>query len=234
MFALTTIRLVEHPASFGELTLAGFVDRLASADPVPGGGSASAVAASLGAGLVAMVAALSEGRPKYAEHAAMLASTRSTANALAARFLSIADEDAAAYGGYSLAMKLPRDTDAEKAARSASIREAARAAARVPFACVEACLDLAIAAEAMAGRSNVNAASDIEVATLLCEAAAHGAAANVRINLPSVADEAWAADVTARLDALLAQVGTLARSTRAVVASGTQRPAVAAAMTSRP
>lgn len=225
---------MDLPASFGELTLAGFVDRLASADPVPGGGSASAVAGSLGAGLVAMVAALSEGRPKYADHATLLASTRATANALAARFLSMADEDAAAYAGYSMAMKLPRDTDEDKAARSAAIRDAARAAAKVPLACVQACLDLAIAAEAIAGRSNVNAASDIEVATLLCEAAAHGAAANVRINLPSVADEAWAADVTQRLDALLAQVGTLARSARSVVASGVQRPAVAASFATQP
>src|SRR5690349_24590235 len=113
-------------ASFQDLRLAEFVDLLASSAPVPGGGSASAVAASLGAALVAMVGALSQDRPKYAEHAQLHAAAIETGRRLATRFLELADEDATAYAAYSRAMKLPRATEAEQATRRRALDEAAR------------------------------------------------------------------------------------------------------------
>jgi formiminotetrahydrofolate cyclodeaminase len=210
-------------SSFRDQTLGAFVDELASAAPVPGGGSASAVAASLGAGLVAMVASLSEGRPKYAAHADLYQTSRAVGHRLAARFLDLADEDADAYAGFAAAMKLARDTDDERRARKSALSSAAKRAAEVPLLTVEACLELVATAESLVGRSNANAASDLDVATLLGEAAGRGAAANVLINLPSVDDDSFSGETTARVMALLDSIEEIVSSVHAGVRSGETR-----------
>jgi formiminotetrahydrofolate cyclodeaminase len=213
----------EESVSFAGLSLGEFIERLSSAEPVPGGGAASAVAAALGASLASMVSALSTGRPKYAAYEATLERAGSTGRRLAGELLALADRDAAAYGGYAAALKMPRETDEQVEARRTAIRAAARAASDAPWEIVVACHDLAVEVEALAGRSNVNAASDVLVAALLAEAGARGAAENVRINLPSTGDERYAEEMDQKLDDKLHEISTLAAQTREIVLSGQVR-----------
>ncbi len=215
---------------FRDLTVDQFVSLLASAQPVPGGGSAAAVAGSLGGALVAMVASLSAGRPKFAEHEELLRDAKATGEALADRLLTLADEDAAAFAGFGTAMRLPRDTEAEKAARAKALQQAARAATDAPFRTVQACLQVALTAESIAGRSNKNASSDLEVGGLMALAAAQAAAANVFINVPAMGDDPTAQNMLDRTEAMVDDIERLASRIREIVRGGETRPPLAGGM----
>nr|MBA2556262.1 cyclodeaminase/cyclohydrolase family protein [Chloroflexota bacterium] len=107
-----------HDASrYADLTLHEFTGLLASSEPVPGGGSASAVAGALAASLLEMVAALSAGRPKYSPYERTIARAALEGARAREAFLELADRDAAAYAAFSAAMKLPHETPQEVAGR---------------------------------------------------------------------------------------------------------------------
>ena len=120
-------------------------------------------------------------------------------------------------------MKLPRETDEEKAVRAAAIREAALAATLSPLRTVEASLEVVALAEELAGRSNKNASSDLEVAALMSVAACRSAAANVYINLPSLGDEHQARELFERTEGIADAVERLASRTREQVRGGEAR-----------
>ncbi|MEO8625413.1 MAG: cyclodeaminase/cyclohydrolase family protein [Chloroflexota bacterium] len=202
------------------LTLTQFSDRLASAEPVPGGGSASAIAGSFAASLLAMVARLSVDRPKYAAYQLTHGRALATGERGRTVLLELADADARAYAGFAAARKLPKETAEEQAARDEATRVAARASSDVPVTVVAECARLLDDVTAMAGRSNLNAASDLEVAARLASAAARGAAANVFINLPMVGDEAYAATTTGMIAGLLENIGRNAALVAEIVGGG--------------
>ena len=215
--------MTERGEPFGGMTVEGFTVALASGQPVPGGGSAAAVAASLAASLTSMVVRLSLDRPAYEAHALLLRRALVDSDAARACFLEQADDDADAYAAYREARRLPRETAAQTAVRDAATRAAARTSAAVPLAVVEACRHQLELVERLVGRTNPHASSDLDCAALLLEAAARAAAANVLVNLPAVGDEAFADETRIVVEEHLRHVRGATARIRDLVASGLLR-----------
>jgi formiminotetrahydrofolate cyclodeaminase len=218
---------VDIRARLADQTLSEFEDGLASAEPVPGGGSASAIAGSMAASLLSMVARLSVDRPKYEAYQATHQRALEVGESARTRLLQLADEDARAYAAFAAARKMPRETAEQQQARDEASRLAAREAAEVPLAVVRECARVALVVEPMAGRSNLNAASDLEVAARLSAAAARGAAANVIINLPMVGDDSYTGMMTLEVSRLLESAERAAALvTEQVSSAGLREPEV--------
>ena len=170
-----------------DLPVHEFLERLGSSDPVPGGGSAAALAAAMGAALVAMVAELTIGRPAYAEHEEAIRKIRFDAIERRVELLDLAQQDADAYDIVVRARHLPKETEAEKAARSSALEAAMVEAARIPLRAAVVASEVLDLAKRIAPIGNKNASSDAGVAAQLAAAGVRGALLNVRINLPYLA-----------------------------------------------
>lgn len=202
-----------------ERSLAEWCDRLASADPTPGGGTATAVAGALAAALVAMVARTTLGKKQFAGRQAAMEAIRDEGDTLRRDLLAQAEADARAYEAVLAAHRLPKETPEEEARRGAAIQDATREAVAIPLAvCGMARRVLGLAREA-AAEGNPNAVGDAGVAGLLAAAAARGALLNVQINLARLADPAERARVEAQAAALRAALDPAERAVRTAVAS---------------
>jgi formiminotetrahydrofolate cyclodeaminase len=172
-------------------------------DNSTGGGSASAIAGAMAAALAGMVARLSI-RPDSPEPEAFYQGIADDGARLSAALLEGSHSDAAAFDGVVAAYRLPKGTDAEKAARSDAIQSAIITATRVPLANAYRCKDVLGLVTGLEGRSNERAKSDLVCARRLAEAALQGCLANVEINLPGIKDEAVRRAIAAEMEALSA------------------------------
>ena len=174
-----------------ELTLKAFIDKVISNDPVPGGGSVSALNGALAASLAAMVANLTVGRKKYVEVTDLMQELAGRLEKTAGRLLADVDRDSDAYNRVFAAFKLPKETDEEKAARSEAIQRETKYAAEVPMEVARAVPDVLPQIAAVAQRGNSTAVTDADVAMMCARTAVLGALLNVKINLSSIKDEAY-------------------------------------------
>ena len=181
-------------------TLRAFSDDLASDAPVPGGGSAAAYAAVLGAALAAMVARIAT--KKSPDDTALRDYIAEVEN-LRGDFLRLVDDDSAAFARVAEAMKLPKATDEDKKARADRMQTALLAASRVPLEVAKTSRRLLDACERGLAKAPSAAVSDLGVGALMAEAALRGAAMNVMINLASLKDHGQVKALSEDLDRAL-------------------------------
>ena len=189
------------------MTVTSLLAAFRSSEPTPGGGSASALAGAVGASLVAMVAALPRPTATGDEDLLDLRTSGQRAVELAEQLEALVDRDSEAYELVVGAYRLPKSTDAEKAARSAAIQRAMRAAIEAPLDVMRACAEGLEHARTVARFGNPNASSDVLVGRELLRAGLRGARLNVEINLGSVKDAAYVSGVREETGRLADEAG---------------------------
>lgn len=177
--------------SFQEMSLSQFSEVLASGQPTPGGGCASALAGALAASLAAMVARVTAGSKKFADRAERMSEIVHEADRLRSEFLALVDEDARAFDHVMAAFRMPKETPEQQAARSQAIQQAYKAAVDPPMKVCTRSLRVLEMALQVAEQGTPSAASDAGVGALLATTALEGGVLNVQINLGSITDEAF-------------------------------------------
>lgn len=180
-----------------------FINGLASAAPVPGGGSASALTAALGMALGSMVGELTIGKKNYEQYETEISDLLFRSTELIHEFTELVQKDIDAFSRLSRAYKLPKNTDEEKTRRTAEIQESVKGAAEAPLAIAEACVKALKLLDSYSIIGNKNVISDAGTGTALCEAALKGSRLNVLVNLKSMKDETLRDELYQRLNAVI-------------------------------
>jgi glutamate formiminotransferase/formiminotetrahydrofolate cyclodeaminase len=187
------------------LSVRAFVETLGSRTPAPGGGSAAALMAAMGAALGAMVGWMTYGKRKFEDKDPAMRRLLPPLDEAMRDLIPLIDADTKAFNDYMAAVGLPKDTPEEAARRQAAMQEGLKAAASVPLRTMrvaDRCWEHLVE---MARHGNFASRSDLEVGAKALDAGIWSAGRNVQINLPDIADEAFRQDLTTEAEALAAR-----------------------------
>ena len=187
---------------FSEFALIDLLDAFASNTPVPGGGSAAALAGALGVSLLIMAAGLPKSRTGAPEEAADLAEAAARLRPLRDRLVELIDADTDAYRSVMAALKLPKASEEERSRRTHALQSALKGATDVPLDVMRVCQQ-ALAGGLVVARNGYRvAASDIATAIELLGATVRGTAISIDGNLSSITDTSYTARVKAECEQL--------------------------------
>jgi formiminotetrahydrofolate cyclodeaminase len=200
--------------SMAEMTVAEFLETLASSSPTPGGGAVAALSAANGAAMIAMVGRLTVGKAGFEDLEDRMNGLILAADAARVEFLELADTDAHAFDGVMAAFKMPKDSADDQAARSAAIQAGYAEAAAVPQEVARKAVHLMELAEDATAMGTPQAASDGLSASASLYCAALCAMANVEINASSFKDESQRVGMLDELAGLKGRADQLLKETQ--------------------
>jgi len=175
-----------------------FVEQLAAPTATPGGGSAAAASGAMAAGLATMVASMSRGKKAYGQYERELSDAIGRLTQLREELKAAIDADAESYNAVMKAYKQAKTAADGDAVITAALRQATA----VPLSVAERAREVAEIAKKLIPMTNPNMKSDLTTSVALARAAVEGAMANVEINLESLKDEAFVAEVRNKTGAL--------------------------------
>ena len=188
------------------MTVTEYLEKTASGEPVPGGGSIAALSAAAAASLTEMVANLTIGKKGYASVEAEMRDIAGTASKLRDKFIGDIDNDPQAYQQVITAFQLPKNGEAERHRRADAIQEGFKNAALVPMSVAEDGLKIMDLAKKVIEKGNRNATTDGAVAAMAARAAVMAAIYNVKINLTAIKDKAFVAELDQKVKTIERQV----------------------------
>ncbi|MGV8906121.1 MAG: cyclodeaminase/cyclohydrolase family protein [Acetobacterium sp.] len=180
-----------------------FVEVLYSKNAVPGGGGAAALVGAVGIALAGMVGNLTTGKKKYAAYEEDIQRILKEAKILQDRILAMIDEDAKNFLPLAKAYGLPKETDEEKAYKEKTLEECTKVACSVPIEIVEVCYKAVLLHEELVGKGSALAISDIACGVQCLRAAMISGWVNVLININTMKDTAYVADIENRIKPML-------------------------------
>lgn len=194
-------RIIEYMISeksnepLASLSVRNFVELVGARTSAPGGGSVSALIASLGAALGAMVGWMSYGNKKFEHLDGTMRKLIPPLHEKMKQLIPLIDADTNAFNDYMTAMKLPKKTAEEQKIRKEKMQEGLKKAVTVPLSVMrisDSCWEWMIQ---MAKHGNISSKSDLEVGAKSLETGIWGAFKNVEINLPTIEDEKFKKEI---------------------------------------
>jgi formiminotetrahydrofolate cyclodeaminase len=189
-----------------KLSVVEFLEKTASSDPVPGGGSIAALSAALAASLSEMVANLTMGKKDYAPAEEEMKMISKEASRYRNKLSQDIDKDSDAYRQVIAAFKLPKDTEEKKEQREQAIQVGLKQAALVPLGVAKDAFKIIDLAKQVVKKGNKNAVTDGAVAAMMARTAVLSALYNVKINLGSIKDSAFVDDVLKQIQHLEVEI----------------------------
>jgi len=209
--------MISKPGRLASMKITEFIDELASDSPAPGGGSVAALCGGLSAALASMVANLTHGKKGYTKYDDIMDEMAVKAQEMKAKLVDYVDRDTDAFNRVMDAMRMPKKTEEQQAAREAAIDEANRGATLVPFEVLSFMPEVVKLARTAAEFGNRNLTPDAGVAGLTAALAARGATYNVRVNLQGLPDDDFSRGLKEDSDRILKEVDDAAAEIRQII-----------------